>query len=117
PGDRRARARGRAGCGRASAHADGMSAVAGAGLHGRTALVTGASRGIGAATAGALDRAGARVALAARDGERLRAVAAELSHDPLVLEVDLAESEAPGRLAAAASAGLGGRVDVLVNNA
>jgi NAD(P)-dependent dehydrogenase (short-subunit alcohol dehydrogenase family) len=94
-----------------------MSAVAGAGLHGRTALVTGASRGIGAATAVALDRAGARVALAARDGERLRVVAAELSNDPVVLEVDLADPDAPGRLAAAASAGLGGGVDVLVNNA
>src|ERR1700744_2694914 len=86
-------------------------------LQGRTALVTGASRGIGAATAVALDNAGARVALAARDGVRLRAVAAELSHDPVVLEVDLADPDAPARLAAAASAALGGGVDVLVNNA
>ena len=57
------------------------------------------------------------MALAARDGEQLRAVAAELAHDPVVLEVDLADPDAPGRLAAAASAGLGGGVDVLVNNA
>ena len=59
-------------------------------LAGRTALVTGASRGIGAATARALDRAGARVALVARDGELLAAVAAELANDPVVLEADLA---------------------------
>ncbi|MHB1433932.1 MAG: SDR family NAD(P)-dependent oxidoreductase, partial [Streptosporangiaceae bacterium] len=44
-------------------------------LDGRTALVTGASRGIGAAAALALDRAGARVALVARDAAALAAVA------------------------------------------
>ena len=47
-------------------------------LEGRTALVTGASRGIGAATAKALDRAGARVALAARSADALEAIAADL---------------------------------------
>ena len=86
-------------------------------LRGRTALVTGASRGIGAATAVALDRAGARVALAARGVQPLRQVAAGLSHDPVVLEVDLSNADAPQRLAAAACAGLGRGVDVLVNNA
>src|SRR5438874_9470260 len=44
-------------------------------LAGRLALVTGASRGIGAASAAALAGAGARVVLAARDGEALEAVA------------------------------------------
>ncbi len=72
--------------------AAGMTAH-GRSVAGRTALVTGASRGIGAATAVALDAAGARVALAARDGARLRAVAAELAHDPVVLEVDLADPD------------------------
>lgn len=47
-------------------------------LDGRTALVTGASRGIGAAVARALDHAGARVALTARDRPALDAVAAEV---------------------------------------
>src|SRR5487761_1723118 len=47
-------------------------------LSGRTALVTGASRGIGAATARALDQAGVRVALVARDLSRLEKVASGL---------------------------------------
>jgi NAD(P)-dependent dehydrogenase (short-subunit alcohol dehydrogenase family) len=85
-------------------------------LAGRTALVTGASRGIGAAIATALDRAGARVALAARDADALAAVAAGLEHDPVVLTAELADADAPARLAAEALAALG-HVDVLVNNA
>jgi NAD(P)-dependent dehydrogenase (short-subunit alcohol dehydrogenase family) len=86
-------------------------------LRGRTALVTGASRGIGAATAVALDAAGARVALSGRDAERLREVAGRLTHDPVVLVADLSQADAPDQLAAAARTGLGGVVDVLVNNA
>ncbi len=85
-------------------------------LNGRTALVTGASRGIGAAIARALDRAGARVAVAARGRTALESVAAELGNDPLVLETELGDPEASARLAAEASAVLGG-IDVLVNNA
>ncbi|HEY8094005.1 MAG TPA: glucose 1-dehydrogenase [Acidimicrobiales bacterium] len=85
-------------------------------LTGRTALVTGASRGIGAAVAGALDRAGARVALVARSEEDLAKVAAGLDHDPLVITADLAGADAPAAIATAALDGLG-RVDILVNNA
>ena len=85
-------------------------------LDGRAALVTGASRGIGAAIARALDRAGARVALAARSRAELEAVAAELTNDPVVLVTDLSDPEAPQMLAARALEALGG-VDVLVNNA
>jgi NAD(P)-dependent dehydrogenase (short-subunit alcohol dehydrogenase family) len=85
-------------------------------LSGRTALVTGASRGIGAAVAAALDRAGARVALSARDAVALARVAGPLHNDPVVLTTDLADADAPARLAADALAALGG-VDVLVNNA
>jgi NAD(P)-dependent dehydrogenase (short-subunit alcohol dehydrogenase family) len=86
-------------------------------LTGRAALVTGASRGIGAAIARALDAAGARVALAARDRAALDTVAAQLSRDPVVLVADLADADAPAALAAAAEEALGGPVDVLVNNA
>ena len=85
-------------------------------LAGGRALVTGASRGIGAAIARALDAAGARVAIAGRDRDALESVAASLAHDPVVLLADLFEADSPPRLAAAALAQLGG-VDVLVNNA
>lgn len=84
-------------------------------LDDRTALVTGASRGIGAATAVALDRAGARVALVARDRAGLEAVAAGLDH-PVVIPADLSEPDAPATVAAAALEALGS-VDILVNNA
>ena len=85
-------------------------------LDGRTALVTGASRGIGAAIARALDGAGARVALAARSRDQLEAVASELTNAPVVLVTDLADPAAAAALAARALDALG-RVDVLVNNA
>ena len=85
-------------------------------LDGRTAIVTGASRGIGAAIARALDRAGARVTLVARDREALGAVAADLHNGPVVLPVDLADPDAPARLVAEARDRVGA-IDVLVNNA
>ncbi len=85
-------------------------------LAGRTALVTGASRGIGAATARALDTAGARVALSARSSDALHEVAGTMTHEPVVLTADLADTEAPAGLAGAALDALG-KVDVLVNNA
>ncbi len=85
-------------------------------LDGRTALVTGASRGIGAAIARALDRAGARVALVARDAAALDEVAARLNNDPVVVAADLADPDVPARLVADAADRLGA-IDVLVNNA
>ena len=65
-------------------------------LEGRLALVTGASRGIGAATAQALATAGARVALAARDREGLEAVAGairERGGDARAVPTDVAKSK------------------------
>src|ERR1700733_6922564 len=85
-------------------------------LEGRTALVTGASRGIGAAIARALDRAGARVALVARNAAALNATAEQLGNDSVVLAADLADPDVPARLVAEATDRLGG-IDVLVNNA
>jgi NAD(P)-dependent dehydrogenase (short-subunit alcohol dehydrogenase family) len=85
-------------------------------LAGRTAVVTGGSRGIGAATARALDTAGARVALVARSADALEAVASTLSHDPVVIDADLNEADAAVDIAGRALAALGA-VDVLVNNA
>jgi 2-deoxy-D-gluconate 3-dehydrogenase len=88
-------------------------------LTGRTALVTGASRGIGRAIAVGLARAGADVALSARDEALLRAVQAEveaLGRTAVVLPADVTDAQACAQLAADAVAALG-VVDVLVNNA
>lgn len=85
-------------------------------LSGRTALVTGASRGIGRATARALDRAGARVALVARSADALAEVAAGLTNDPLVITADLGSEHGPAAVADTARSAFG-TVDVLVNNA
>jgi short-subunit dehydrogenase len=79
-------------------------------ISGSVALVTGASAGIGEATALLLAAAGARVLVHGRDEERLRALAARIGGRPLA--VDLAEPGAAQRLAQAA-----GPVDILVNNA
>ena len=86
------------------------------GLTDRTALVTGATRGIGEAIAHALDEAGARVILAGRNRDRLEQAAAALRNDPIVLTADLQDPEGPAALARKARAAADS-VDVLVNNA
>ena len=88
-------------------------------LQGRVALVTGASSGIGEATALALAEAGARVAIAARRRERLDQLAARLAGlgaEPLVLPADLQSSAEAQRVVRATQAHYG-RLDILVNNA
>jgi short-subunit dehydrogenase len=84
-------------------------------MSGRTVIVTGASSGIGEATARAFGRAGDRVVLAARRIERLQQLAVALP-DSLVVPADLTKGEDIARLAAATVARYG-RIDVLVNNA
>ncbi len=85
-------------------------------LDGKIAVVTGASRGIGEASARALDAAGAQVVLTGRTASDLERVAAELQHDPVVLTADLAPAGAGTDLARRILGAVGG-VDVLVNNA
>ena len=83
---------------------------------GKTAVVTGASRGIGEAIARQLDAAGARVALVARSADRLSAIAADLENDPLVIAVDLSEPDSVEQISSTVLGAFGG-LDVLVNNA
>jgi 3-oxoacyl-[acyl-carrier protein] reductase len=90
-------------------------------LHGRTALITGATSGIGRAIAEAYAAAGAHVAVAGRDPERGAAVVAKIRADggrADFVAADLGASVAAvATLATEATRVLGGRVDILVNNA
>jgi short-subunit dehydrogenase len=83
-------------------------------------IITGASSGIGLATAAAFHRAGARVVMAARDPDRLRQAAETLrvnpGLDPLLVPCDVADRAQVNRFVAETIRHQG-RVDILVNNA
>jgi len=85
-------------------------------LTGQTALVTGASGGIGGAIVEVLHRQGAEVTLAGTRSDALAALADKLSERVHVFAADLADPVATEQLAKDAEAAMG-RVDVLVNNA
>lgn len=85
-------------------------------LTGKSALVTGASGGIGAEIAKALHAAGANVALSGTRVEPLEALAAELGERAFVCPANLSDVDSVEALPKAAAAAMGG-VDILVNNA
>ncbi len=85
-------------------------------LENKTALVTGATGGIGEAIAKALRDAGARVAISGTREEKLKEVAAQLGGDTVILPCNLSDMAAVDGLIARAEEALGG-LDILVNNA
>lgn len=82
----------------------------------KTALVTGATGGIGGAIAKALHAQGATVAISGRNEDKLKALASELGERVHVIPADLSDIEAVNDLAKRAEDTLG-QVDILINNA
>jgi NAD(P)-dependent dehydrogenase (short-subunit alcohol dehydrogenase family) len=85
-------------------------------LHGKTALITGASKGLGRAMAIALAREGATLALVSRDRDKLESVAGEAGQSHRVFVADVSREADVERLRGEVSAAFP-RVDILINNA
>jgi 3-oxoacyl-[acyl-carrier protein] reductase len=85
-------------------------------LTGRSAVVTGGTRGIGRAIAASLAGAGARVAVVGRSAETAQSAAAELGHGAQGFAGDVANPASAAAMIAAVEAAFGA-VDILVNNA
>lgn len=83
---------------------------------GKAVLITGASRGIGAAAARAFAEAGARVALAARNGDAIAALAGEIGKDAVAIPCDVSRYWEVAAAVEACRTAFGG-IDVLVGNA
>ena len=86
------------------------------GIRGKTALVTGASMGIGRGIATALAREGVRLAVVARRRNLLEQLEEELGQKLVIVECDLMQENSVEKIAQAALEGLGS-VDILINNA
>lgn len=89
-------------------------------LHGRTAVITGASKGLGKAMAVALAAEGASIALVSRDAAKLNEVAAQIRGSggrAEVLVADVADETQVARVRDEFTAKFGGKLDILINNA
>ncbi|MBL9068130.1 MAG: 3-oxoacyl-[acyl-carrier-protein] reductase [Sphingopyxis sp.] len=86
-------------------------------LTGMTALVTGASGGIGSAIAQALAAQGARLAVSGSNADKLNAFRDTLGGDHVALACNLGDAAAVDALVPSAVDALGGKLDILVNNA
>jgi 3-oxoacyl-[acyl-carrier protein] reductase len=86
-------------------------------LSGMTALVTGASGGIGSAISRALAAHGARLAVSGSNSEKLEAFRSSLGGEHVALAANLSDPAAVDALVPQAAEALGGRLDILVNNA
>ena len=86
-------------------------------LSGMTALVTGASGGLGSAIASALAGQGARLAVSGSNAGKLESFRAGLGGDHVALPCDLSDGAAVDALVPQAVEALGGKLDILVNNA
>ena len=86
-------------------------------LSGMTALVTGASGGLGSSIAKALAGQGARLAVSGSNVEKLERFRQELGGDHVAIACDLADGAAVDRMVPEAVEALGGKLDILVNNA
>jgi 3-oxoacyl-[acyl-carrier protein] reductase len=85
-------------------------------ISGKTALVTGASAGIGRQIAKSLAAEGVKLAVAARRRQLLETLQEEIGAKLVIIECDLAKEDSPKTIADAALAGLGS-VEILINNA
>ena len=86
-------------------------------LAGKTAVVTGGSRGIGAAIASSLSAAGARVALLARSESAIRAVAEKIGNGAEAIVCDVADPKSVEAAATVVRGKFSGAPDIIVNNA
>ena len=85
-------------------------------VEGKTVMITGASRGIGAATARVFAQAGAKVVLLARNADQIEALAAELGDSAIAIACDVSDWQAMQAAVAETCVKMGG-LDILINNA
>src|SRR5512143_3812667 len=106
-----------AGCASGRPRTTTSNTTVGERLTGTTAVVTGASRGIGRAVARALTSNGATVAMIARGAEALRAAASAIGSPAIAVPCDISRAESVADAMRTIASAFGSEPDVLVNNA